>query len=324
MLTPGRFQTIDAVVDFLLDRVLPAAYTPRPGRAQPSYDLAQAERWLGHLAARMNADGIREFAWWRVPDWQPRPLRVIANGLLAALVFATLGSIAFGLGFGAVALVVGLVAGSAVGAFAEWHPDDRPVQLAPVRLRALGTPRRNNLNVIALITGIAYGSVGGLIFGLKGGAAFGLTFGIAVTLAFQLSVATSALIAEPSADTGTPIDPLTAWRRDKAAGAVVGASFALAFGVLTAVAFGLTFGPARGLTFGVAGSITAGAAISVTLIRTWDSRLAFFQLWRAGKGPLLMMNFLDDAHSRGVLRTVGPVYQFRHARLQDRLADRHR
>ena len=34
------------------------------------------------------------------------------------------------------------------------------------------------------------------------------------------------------------------------------------------------------------------------------------------------MRFLEDARSRGVLRTVGPVYQFRHARLQDRLAAR--
>jgi hypothetical protein len=32
------------------------------------------------------------------------------------------------------------------------------------------------------------------------------------------------------------------------------------------------------------------------------------------------MKFLDDARERNVLRTVGPVYQFRHARLQDRLA----
>jgi hypothetical protein len=32
------------------------------------------------------------------------------------------------------------------------------------------------------------------------------------------------------------------------------------------------------------------------------------------------MRFLEDARERGVLRTVGPVYQFRHARLQDRLA----
>jgi hypothetical protein len=33
------------------------------------------------------------------------------------------------------------------------------------------------------------------------------------------------------------------------------------------------------------------------------------------------MRFLENARERNVLRTVGPVYQFRHARLQDRLAE---
>jgi hypothetical protein len=36
--------------------------------------------------------------------------------------------------------------------------------------------------------------------------------------------------------------------------------------------------------------------------------------------PIHLMGFLEDARQRKVLRTVGPIYQFRHARLQDRLA----
>jgi len=36
--------------------------------------------------------------------------------------------------------------------------------------------------------------------------------------------------------------------------------------------------------------------------------------------PIHLMGFLEDARQRNVLRTVGPIYQFRHARLQDRLA----
>jgi hypothetical protein len=32
------------------------------------------------------------------------------------------------------------------------------------------------------------------------------------------------------------------------------------------------------------------------------------------------MRFLEDARQRNVLRIIGPAYQFRHARLQDRLA----
>jgi hypothetical protein len=36
--------------------------------------------------------------------------------------------------------------------------------------------------------------------------------------------------------------------------------------------------------------------------------------------PVRMVRFLEDARARQLLRTVGPVYQFRHATLQDRLA----
>jgi len=36
--------------------------------------------------------------------------------------------------------------------------------------------------------------------------------------------------------------------------------------------------------------------------------------------PARLLRFLEDARQRDVVRTVGPVYQFRHARLQDRLA----
>jgi hypothetical protein len=32
------------------------------------------------------------------------------------------------------------------------------------------------------------------------------------------------------------------------------------------------------------------------------------------------MPFLDDAHRLGLLRAVGPAYQFRHAELHDHLA----
>ncbi|MFD0229667.1 NACHT domain-containing protein [Streptomyces hirsutus] len=39
-----------------------------------------------------------------------------------------------------------------------------------------------------------------------------------------------------------------------------------------------------------------------------------------GRLPWRLQSFLDDAHRLGILRQVGPVYQFRHARLQQRLA----
>ncbi|CAK7287034.1 hypothetical protein SGPA1_41294 [Streptomyces misionensis JCM 4497] len=39
-----------------------------------------------------------------------------------------------------------------------------------------------------------------------------------------------------------------------------------------------------------------------------------------GRLPWAVAAFLDDAYQRGVLRQAGAVYQFRHARLQSRLA----
>ena len=45
------------------------------------------------------------------------------------------------------------------------------------------------------------------------------------------------------------------------------------------------------------------------------------RLARKGRLPRNLMPFLDDAHRLGLLRAVGPIYQFRHADLHDHLAD---
>ena len=45
-------------------------------------------------------------------------------------------------------------------------------------------------------------------------------------------------------------------------------------------------------------------------------------LWLRTSLPLRLFLFLEDAHGRGVLRRVGPYYQFRHARIQEYLTPR--
>jgi hypothetical protein len=94
------------------------------------------------------------------------------------------------------------------------------------------------------------------------------------------------------------------------AGAVVGGLvFPRATDPATAFAVGLVFGLAVGLT--------------MCLARAWGASV-LTRLWLASRGstPLRLMRFLDDAHRRGVLRQVGAVYQFRHVRLEERLAAR--
>lgn len=84
--------------------------------------------------------------------------------------------------------------------------------------------------------------------------------------------------------------------------------------VVFALKGGLVIGWAFGLAFGVPFAIRAGSPYA------WSAFLTFVQLKREGQGPHEMLHFLEDARERGILRTAGPVYQFRHARLQDLLA----
>ena len=64
-----------------------------------------------------------------------------------------------------------------------------------------------------------------------------------------------------------------------------------------------------------------GLVFALTYPETWRACLAFAQLALRWHTPVRLMRFLEDARERQVLRTVGPLYQFRHARLQDRLAE---
>jgi hypothetical protein len=66
--------------------------------------------------------------------------------------------------------------------------------------------------------------------------------------------------------------------------------------------------------------VIGGPLFAVISSHTWQTILLGLQLRAAGLGPWRLPLYLDDAHRRGVLRALGPVYQFRHARLQDRLS----
>lgn len=70
--------------------------------------------------------------------------------------------------------------------------------------------------------------------------------------------------------------------------------------------------------FGLAAGLAAGLEqtqwVPYALARGW---LAFH-----GQLPWPLVDFLADAHQRGVLRQAGVTYQFRHLELQRRLASR--
>jgi hypothetical protein len=113
--------------------------------------------------------------------------------------------------------------------------------------------------------------------------------------------------------------------RDRARARAVAVPWSLAFGAFAGIIAATPdgFGPA-GAGAGLATGLTVAAgtwlATALVLPLSWPACLAFAQLASGGPTPARLMRFLEDARDRNVLRAIGPVYQFRHARLQDRLA----
>lgn len=78
------------------------------------------------------------------------------------------------------------------------------------------------------------------------------------------------------------------------------------------IIFGLSIGPVVGFALGFALSVYGSA---------WPKFVFARQILTVRhQVPQRLMAFLSDAHELGVLRQVGPVYQFRHIELQRRLA----
>ncbi|MFB4277437.1 hypothetical protein ACBJ59_19255 [Nonomuraea sp. MTCD27] len=255
----------------------------------------------------------------------------------------------FGLVFGAIitlvdSLLTGLLLGISTG-FAvalaihgSWL-DETPGH-ADLRLRrrgaitALGRGLAHGL-VFGLTAGMAFGLVlfvaigvligmtdpltHGLPFALRGGLVFGLVFGVAVGL---IKWAEQPKLVSFST-------PRSTWRADRTLTLFRGVAISLMFGLVMALTAGLWLREGTttsvavmtevviegGLQFGLVYGLVAGRH------HAWLACLvAMVRLAVTGRLPWRVMRFLDDVHRLGLLRTVGPVYQFRHADLHDHLA----
>jgi hypothetical protein len=119
-----------------------------------------------------------------------------------------------------------------------------------------------------------------------------------------------------------PLTPTASWGEYRVAALAAWLALGLISGGFAAF-FGGLFGTPTYFfvlttVFGL--GLLSGFMLGLIYPETWSTSLAFTQLAARWRTPIQLMRFLDDARERNVLRTVGPVYQFRHARLQDRLA----
>jgi len=223
-----------------------------------------------------------------------RPAGGVVETLAVGLVAGLRGGIGVGVAFG---LLFGL-AGVAVG---------RPVRLS---LQIRGRARALLLRLAGgLAAGIAAAVVLTVAFplGLGAGqtAALGLLGGVVAGLGSWL------LAQPPEIRAAGPDSTLRADRTVTLAGGVVGGAVA---GAVVAMA---TQQAVLGLMAVPILAVTVAWGTSWTGFSITRARLATLR-----RTPWRLMTFLDDTRHLGILRQVGPVYQFRHTRLREQLAQR--
>ncbi|MFE9765009.1 hypothetical protein ACFYPC_10820 [Streptomyces sp. NPDC005808] len=256
LLAPGVFQDPEDIHDRLLGRVLPSAYAQDRPDTPGLYTQEQAERWLGHIAARMTAKGTRQLAWWRVHEWASafwRILAGVAGGALAAGLIAALVA-RFTDEFGertVIGVLPATVAGGALGLATGIVTERRAARV--VLLRGSGSS--------------GFNAGRGLMSGLAVGAAVALTVGpaagpVAVTIAAPVATLTAG-IATGFAATGEGLTPPLATRRSRAspparflgrliAGLPAGLATGAPAGLASAIPLGFAQGTRRGLVVGTA------------------------------------------------------------------------
>jgi hypothetical protein len=156
----------------------------------------------------------------------------------------------------------------------------------------------------ALIFSFAGGLTGGLVGGLTGGV--------------FLELMKSSGVEPAYADVR-----LKGRLRLLAANLAFGLTLGPAFGIAGALAKGFA-GPMAGVEAGVAFGVAGGLVFALTFDLTGASSTYLAALYARRRVPIRLMTFLDDAHRVGLLREAGPAYQFRHAKLQDRLTQTYR
>ncbi|MFC4518253.1 hypothetical protein [Streptomyces ehimensis] len=312
------FPTAVDVENHLLDSFLRTAYRRRPGRREDLWAAARAERHLTFLARHLehNLGGRTEIAWWELPvaavGWGPVTLLSAVCGALGAVATSAVGS-------WPVSLTVGLfLAVVAPGVwFVRSSEQEHPAPAKGVRWSVKAV-------TIWAVATAAFVTLCGLIWGTDGAIiAYLVDYAWTYLILFAVGIAPADLTTQVS-----PAATLATDRRFAGTMTLVGGIGAtIAAVAITADVNAPGHTAAEAVLYGLRYGLAIGGAATVFL-GLWLSAGAWGQFaightWLALRRrlPWHLMIFLSDAHlTRGVLRQTGATYQFRHARLQQRLA----
>jgi hypothetical protein len=353
-----RAHLFDELIPALLATRQPSDNPADVFRPRHSHDPAQVRRYLGYLAFQLanawadeNGNIVRDFTWWHLAR---NTFALTRRKRLTTKIRLTIG-LSFGFAMGIMAglgdllvralldlhrfthaltagvftlFVGGLIVGLTAGSWSQDSPGFVDLQIGGRVSLLMRFLRRGLIRglVIGLAVGLATGLGAWLVAWLAGGLGSGFIYavvgGLMVALPIGLAWGLMAWAEAPSL-TGHTNTPLTSWRADRALNLVRAAPFGFVIAPAVGLAIGLLSGPAVGLGIGLWAGFTLGPALGLATgdHHAWPAYLvATYRLAWAGRLPRRLMPFLDDVHRLGLLRAVGPIYQFRHAELQDHLA----
>jgi hypothetical protein len=281
----------------------------------------------GMLGARLSgrAQAHAEPARWRLMFSQPA--FVLALGVVSAHVFLWVCQSWLPTSF-FIELLVWLVISSGVGLTA-WLVVESALWLAEkngyrtMRMRWRSVRRHQSM---VFVIGFGLGFVGAFMNGWLLETS-GLLLGIGLVALLLLGLGLWGGLGRPGMRAAGPLTPIASWGQYRAAamtawlglGLTTGGFIPL-FAVGIVLMFEISPSPLPVLMIFIGLGLFSGFMLGRIFPETWSTSLTCVQLATRRRTPIRLMRFLDDARERTVLRTVGPVYQFRHARLQDRLA----
>ena len=355
-----RFGSFVALASGLASGAVAAAAAGGAGRTMHRARLIRRARSLSLPAASVTVGILTAVAaWYWFQYWLSAGLGVAAALLVAwsghrahadgkHLDFRE--ATAAGIGVGVlVGVYFGVITGVLFGSYAEgvtwgltWGPISGMAAAAGIVLKGGHSGRPARVARWSLRTGalgaVSAGVAAALVGVLSGGSAFtlplGLVFGLTAGLAAGAVTGLESIPSDPSAGMSPPAVLARARRTTLLLALITGIAAGTAVGLISgsiisaelggypsqmAISFGLGTGIGIGLAIGAGFGLAVGGFGSA-----WPQWL-IARYWLAAyrRLPLRLIAFLDDAHHRGVLRQTGASYQFRHIKLQRRLANHH-
>lgn len=319
LLDQRRFSNEHDIAAHLFDGYIDSIYEESAGSSN-KWTARQARRTLTFLARELQAAGEGgDIKWWQVRTW--------CNPIVPGLIVGPVAGIGVGLAFGipaglgslkeigydpgiSEALRAGIPTGALVAFFAAAltggvitlrEDPGTTIRWSPARFAGL-------VSVGALL-GLALESLG-VIFQA------GILAGLAIFA--PSSIARGVATIGPPLETS--VGPTTVLEQDRRVFLMIAAIVTLASGLPLFATF-LALGDAiGGLYFAILLGLFNGLRVGLKATAWLPFLSVRFYFALRGRAPYNLMTFLADAHSRGILRQVGAVYQFRHIDLQRHLA----